>query len=276
MLLSPNPHLLPVSLSGQPRPPGTRDRSQTLWSHPSLLSSSYPCPRHREIPWLLTWTHTQTTLRGSLYQASLVKLPLPLAWISTAASPRPSSPPVSPASLSSHRSPHDPVHTLLCPNSRTPWLPCSFVGKTTGLTRASKALQDLALATSLPLCPLLPHPHSSTQSRVPSRARALESICLDAAHCLQDPLSNVIMSENPSLPSPSTISPGLAPTSAPLFSPAESSSVTRGIYLLLWLLSLDCRLQHGGEFCPLGFDTRSPVPGMILGMWWCQYLLVVE
>lgn len=42
-------------------PPGTRDRSQTPWSHPSLLSFSYPCPRHREIPWLLT--HTRTTLR---------------------------------------------------------------------------------------------------------------------------------------------------------------------------------------------------------------------
>lgn len=59
---SPNPHLSPVSLSGQPLPPGTRDRSQTLWSHPSLLSSSYLCPRHREIPWLLMWTHTRATL----------------------------------------------------------------------------------------------------------------------------------------------------------------------------------------------------------------------
>lgn len=55
---SPNPHLFPISLSGQPLPPGTRDRSQTLWSHPSLLSSSYLCPRHREIPWLLMWTHS--------------------------------------------------------------------------------------------------------------------------------------------------------------------------------------------------------------------------
>lgn len=36
---SPNPHLFPVSLSGQPLPPGTRDRSPTLWSH---LHSSPP------------------------------------------------------------------------------------------------------------------------------------------------------------------------------------------------------------------------------------------
>lgn len=93
-------------------------------------------------------------------------------------------------------------------------------------SRGPKALQDLAPATCLPLWPLLPHPHPSTQSRVPSRARALESVCLDAAHCLQDPLSNVTMSENPSLPSPSPTSPGLAPASALLFSPAESPSVT--------------------------------------------------